>query len=528
MVKLLIADDEPLVCVGLQSMLKWRDFGIEIVGTARNGAQAMEMIERFRPDIVISDIKMPIKTGLELAEECAAKYGRLPLFIFLTNYEEFAFVKQALFFQAVDYLVKIELSPEMLSEAIQKALAIAEEHNSRANLISSAQRSGIQSLREKFFLRLYNNLFESDEQYLAQKEELMINFSAPAYIAASGIVESADVSQGGQMSLFASAVQMLRETLSKIFTCYVTILDLQYFSVVFCLDETDPAKQKKLLERELSRACGILRGYFGVSIRAACGSAAENPRRLDESFQQAQHTLHQTTPEKPILFYTSGQGEDFDFSKMRPGLRRAFEEMDTAAFHATLTEIIEYFSAHPDCETQALDTACNVLYMATSLLPDGENTVRQIFEGETENYRGIHRLHSAKAVVGWLEKLRDGCCDILAVQKQGYRKQVVNAVQEYIRENLGERLTLNNVAAIFNFSPNYLSQLFSKYAEEGFVEYITSARIKAAKEMLSKGNDKIFEISEKLGFESAYYFSKVFKKLEGVSPRTYIRNLEKN
>ena len=122
MTRLLIADDEPLVCVGLRSMLQWEDYGIEIVGTARNGRQAAEMIESLRPDIVITDIKMPLKTGLELAEECNRKYGKLPLFIILTSFEEFEFVRRALEFQAVDYLVKLELTAETLAASIRRAL----------------------------------------------------------------------------------------------------------------------------------------------------------------------------------------------------------------------------------------------------------------------------------------------------------------------------------------------------------------------------------------------------------------------
>lgn len=120
MIKMLIADDEPLVCVGIQSMLQWGEYGIEIVGTARNGQVAEEMIEQLKPDIVISDIKMPVKTGLELAESCVEKYGRIPLFIFLTSYEEFEFVKKAMHLQVVDYLIKLELSPETLANAVKK------------------------------------------------------------------------------------------------------------------------------------------------------------------------------------------------------------------------------------------------------------------------------------------------------------------------------------------------------------------------------------------------------------------------
>lgn len=105
MIKMLIADDEALVCIGLQSMLKWEDYQIEIVGIAHNGAQAEEMIESLRPDLVISDIKMPVKTGLQVAESVRDKYGRIPLFIFLTSYEEFEYARRAIHLQAADYLV---------------------------------------------------------------------------------------------------------------------------------------------------------------------------------------------------------------------------------------------------------------------------------------------------------------------------------------------------------------------------------------------------------------------------------------
>ena len=97
-------------------------------------------------------------------------------------------------------------------------------------------------------------------------------------------------------------------------------------------------------------------------------------------------------------------------------------------------------------------------------------------------------------------------------------------MQEYILQNLGKRLSLNDVAAVFNFNPSYLSQLFAKYAECGFVEYITAARIDAAKEMLARGEGRIHEIADRLGVDSAFYFSKVFKKHVGVSPRECLQS----
>lgn len=79
------------------------------------------------------------------------------------------------------------------------------------------------------------------------------------------------------------------------------------------------------------------------------------------------------------------------------------------------------------------------------------------------------------------------------------------------------------MAAVFGFSPNYLSQLFARQADCPFVEYVTREKIRAAKDMMREENVKLYEIAERLGFDNAFYFSKVFKKIEGCSPREYMQ-----
>ena len=103
-----------------------------------------------------------------------------------------------------------------------------------------------------------------------------------------------------------------------------------------------------------------------------------------------------------------------------------------------------------------------------------------------------------------------------------YNNHIVTNVRKYINEHVSERLSLNEVAAVFGISPNYLSQLFSKYNDTGFSEYINICKITEAKRLLEEENMKVYEAAEALGFESAFYFSKVFKRVEGVSPTEYV------
>lgn len=143
--------------------------------------------------------------------------------------------------------------------------------------------------------------------------------------------------------------------------------------------------------------------------------------------------------------------------------------------------------------------------------------ILKISESQHDAFAALPLLHEGEPVAFYHESPNT---------QLDHRAQVVGQVQQYIRDHLSERLTLNDVAAVFNFSPNYLSQLFAQNSESGFVKFVTATRITAAKELMASTDLKVYEISDKVGFNSAFYFSKVFKKLEGVSPREYMQRMK--
>lgn len=536
MIKLLIADDEALVCIGLQSMLKWEEYNIEIVGIAHNGAQAEEMIESLRPDIVITDIKMPVKTGLEVAEAVRKKQSRLPLFIILTSFEEFEYAKSAIELQAVDYLVKLELTSQMLTASILKAISRLEDYKSlEKNVSDSPHRSDLQGHREKFFTRLLNNLFENKNQYLLQLKDLEIQLTQPAYVVSTcRILGPTSIPSRGDklVALCSSTVQMAKETLAQAGECHVVSLDMRNFAVILpAAGGTDPAGWTPEIGKLLAHMASVLHNYFNVTVIGAVGYAVEDPYLLRDSYESARRAMPEAVREQSFVFYspeTHAQEEHplFDFSESRQDIRRAFEEMDTRALYAIITRMIEDFDSRPELVVPAMDAACNVLYMATSLLADGKNMVEQIFGDEPEGYRAIYQQHTMEGIVSWLTRFRDGSCELLSTRRQSYKEQLVKNVQSYIKRNLDSKLSLNQVADVFSFSPNYLSHLFSKTAGINFVDYITETKIAAAKDMMLRGEGRVYEISQKLGYESAFYFSKVFKKVEGISPREFMQQVE--
>lgn len=529
MINLLIADDEPLVQAGIKSMVNWEELGIHLIGTATNGSIAYNMIKEHSPEIVITDIKMPVMTGLELAKKCFEEKRTLPVFIILTSYEDFHFAKEALTYQVLDYLIKLELTPEVLTTTIRRAIARVQELQ-QSNQAQESAPDSLYLIKEQFYTRLVMNLFESENQFLSQAGNLNLSFDYASYAVSYLEILSSqtqELSAEQQLNLYSSCLQIAGEITPKYLPCHVLSLDTKHFLILFFLSPDHTANYKEILGSTLRQVSQMLFNYYSVNVHASVGSLVHTPMQIASSFQDAKQIFSQVDDTTPILFAEDiDTGENlrnvFNISLFKEDIRKAYTEYDEKALYDIFTSIIELFSDKPTHNVQAMDAAGNILYLSLSLLSDGEQIVSEIFRDRPNGYRSLYELTGVEQIMEWLTVLRDGLCDSFSTHKKDYKNHIVAHVKKYINEHIEEKLTLNKVAEVFNISPNYLSILFSKYNDMGFTDYINQSKIQAAITMLEKGDLKVYEISDILGFESAFYFSRVFKKVTGLSPRDYV------
>lgn len=412
MYKLLIVDDEPLVQVGIKSMLNWADYDLEVIGTAVNGQIALNIIRDQNPDIIITDIKMPVMDGLELIRNVRNEYGPdYPDFIVLTSYEDFHMVKEAIKYQVTDYLVKVELTSETLSSSIIRALERVKKYKPKDDS-DKETFDYVDGIMDKFFIKLLNNLFESEEQFYSQSKDLSLNFNYSKYVCCYGIFDesySKNLTLEKKLSLFSSSIQMIKELANKYMPCYCIGLDSRHFALVFCYENSDNDSLSYINEvNEIVESINqSLLKYYKTSFLCKTGRAVNHPLNIYESCKMARDELKKT-----------------------------------------------------------IDLAENG-------------------EADADN-------------------------------------RIVRNVKKYIKEHATEKLSLNEVASAFGISPNYLSQLFSRFNDCGFSEYINICKISESKRLLATGNYKVYEVADLMGFESSFYFSKVFKKYEGISPTDYL------
>lgn len=530
MYKLLILDDEPLVQAGIRSMLHWDDIDVTICGVASNGQLGWELMQQEQPDIILTDIKMPVMSGLDLLKKTREEYPdyHYPAFIILTSYEDFQLAKEAITYHAADYLVKIELTPDALKDSILRAIESIRSYTKPQEAQPALSSTDLQALREKFFIRLLHNLYDSSEQFDLLRQDLDIPFSYVAYQCCyfemhNPTIDSMTIEK--QLTLYASSYQMLQEIAGKYVNAYFVTLDRKH-GVIIVLYHAEPTdKELSFLSECLQQVSASLTNYYQTSLKCGIGSLVHAPLSISDSYQaarQAFRTLPDATGIADITDVTVDRHSTFNLSLVKDDLSRAFSEYDEEVLDLVIEQICTLFTENPTHYVQALDAACNVLFLSISLMPNGEEVVSSLYTDYSDGYRSIYAQKSTEQVIHWLKQFRDRLCQSFAEHKKEHRHHIVDNVKKYIEMHVTQKLNLNEVASVYGISPNYLSALFRKYNYCGYSEYVTERKIAEAKRMMQDENKKIYEIADALGFESAFYFSKVFKKVEGVSPSDYL------
>ncbi|PHV70050.1 hypothetical protein CS063_12135 [Sporanaerobium hydrogeniformans] len=418
MYKLLIVDDELLVQIGVKSMLNWEKEAIEVIGMAPNGMQAFEIIQRERPELIITDIKMPVMDGIELIKKCHQELDYEPQFILLTSHEDFSLAKAAVNLDVTEYLIKLELSEEVLKDAID--LAKKRWHKKNVRLGEEQLPSSHNQGKIKELLR---NLIEEVPMLVDAKQELAI--MAPDLVMGKLAILSFYIQLEDEETLeikekercYEYTINVTHEIIRKEYSAQTIVFKRGYFCVIISTE----AKQVSDLQQVVERIITSSLQYFGVQLKVGISELDLGIDRIREGWEQANKVLEANRLGKTILFYS---------------------ELDESEY-----------------------------------------------------------------------------------EKNSYTSRFIFKVESYIKENIYNRLTLNEVALALNISPNYLSVIFKRKHPCGFSNYVSKVKIKKAKQLLAQGDMKIYEVSDLLNYTNAYYFSKVFKKVTGLTPKEYILTL---
>lgn len=541
MYQVLLVDDEPLILTGIQSMINWEDYDCVITDKASNGKQALEKMEKSMPDIVITDIKMPVMTGIEFMQECRDR-GYDTVFILLTNLEEFSLAKSALALGAADYLVKMEMTQEMMGNSLKRATEMCNQKRILTDKIPHREfhPKDVKQTATGFFrdiLEKAGNLsdeFRKKWQEPVEKMELEQLYENGVLMWIRPYKDRdlfENVSEDDRKEMLDYAQSLMEQFMNRIHSGCCTLV-WKRMGILAILPGQN--RTEKYYRDTGKKICNILEDYFGCQTLVAISAPMEDiwggSKRALSQIKKIQEFYYYHSNEPVILvsdveahFWEErhARHDTFDISFLKKDLRQALVQQDKEKVNSVFEELSALFTEFHPAREQVVNACANLYYFFLSYVEE-DALIKEEMPYPSVVMEILLECFTLKAHTRWLLKFGSWVGNTMENFHRGSKTdKIVEAAKEYVRENYGEKLTLAAIASKIGISQGYLSSVFKKQTGGNLNDYINQMKIEKAKELLEKHEYMMYEISDMLGFENPYYFSKVFKKLTGITPSEY-------
>ena len=538
MYRVMIVDDEPLILAGIASLLDWKEYGCEISGKAANGQQALKLMEEQKPDIVITDIKMPGMDGIGFMKAVKERGWDDVIFILLTNLEEFSLARQALSLGAVEYLVKMELTEEKLADSLRLAMERREmkrKAEAAGTAVTVSREEAVRGYIEKLLTdggtfsggASSGNASEASAQNQGEGYDSCLRRPVLAIISFNYGYEgfSSDFTREDQKKVISFAENIIEQMVKGYFdhSCLVR-RELNSLVLVMSTDGIEDYREqiRSLGEKIIS----VVKDYFEVSVSVAVSSRKESLGEfgalLYEAMSATNHYFYHSLD--PVVFYseeceTSARHTgSFHIGFLKKDLSQAVALNDSGRLEEILNQVACLLREHNPSRQQAVNACANLYFFLSSFFEDGEEPD---FPYEVNIMEKLGRLGTLGQIIQWINWFKEAVSRILERRRDTRVDKIAEMVREYVMEHYKERITLGQAAEALNISQGYLSTAFKKQSGESFTNYVSAIKIEKAKELIASHQYMMYEVSDLLGFDTPFYFSKVFKKVTGMSPKEY-------
>ena len=519
--------DECVVREGLRDCIDWERYGFEFCGDAPDGELALPQIRKLRPDILITDIKMPFMDGLALSKLVCAELPETRI-ILISGHNDFEFAQEAIEIGVEQYLLKPVTKASLLKTLEDVSRKIDEEREQK-DYLRRFQQEGPeyeQFARRKFFEQITSGTLRVSEIY-EQAKKLQIDIDAEGYTVILLTLQSrgtAEYSQTLAERLEELMAYLLRYGEYLLFRCNLMTYCVIVKGSAAGLDEA----VRRCLEN-IERRCGdeALAWYAAVSEPVARLSELPGCYASAHTILSYRHLL----PERHVLTADVLQKpqrgtlpalDEVDASKADPAIIRNFLQTGMRE------EIPDFVSEYLASFGNALDSMLFRQYVLLELRFSAIRAAKSFGYSQEEFLRPLTSGQELPAD-GGRETLEKSCAALLRraielrEEESGNQyKSMLKRALRYIDQNYtDETLSLNTVAKAANISPNYFSGVFSQEMGQTFVEYLTEKRMERAKELLRYSGKRSSEVAYEVGYRDPRYFSFLFKKTQGCTPSSY-------
>ncbi|SFB45287.1 two-component system, response regulator YesN [Cohnella sp. OV330] len=525
MIKVIIVEDEMLVRIGLKNSIEWAKLGMEVIADFSNGQAAWDFYEQVRPDLILTDIRMPNMDGMELISRIRENDGQTKIII-LTAYEEFDWVHKAIRFGVTDYILKFKMSIDEMEKVLQKVQAELKTKSFRSPSEPQHDQLNAINLKENAMKDYLSYGRYSDAEFAAITKELRFRLQPERLLLCVMAIdnfkqmESKFKDSHGNLIRF-SILNMMSELLAGYNRGEVIYeRDEKYILTFSFQDVVSESNIYQQLQDILSHISSVIKTYLNASVTFGISSINNGYSALKPMYAECLRMLDLRFVLGNVSYIRSdvmgaerisknvAMKLDKTIREWEPFNDRYFKEIEAGIQSLGQLERI----SKQDIQVMMI----RWIHWPTVNL----NSYADDISGMALDYAG--RIHQSLTLdeniaifTRYLHEVQH-----FHEKKRAISKEIAEAIK-YIQAHYDQDLSLQQLADQVKMNPSYLSRLFKKHLQTSFIEYLNAYRIDMAKNLLMNTHLKSYEIAAKTGYKDDSYFSRIFKRVTGMRPHEF-------
>lgn len=525
--KVLIVDDEPLERNLVKNCINWKYLGMEIAGEASNADEALRLMEKESPEIVFTDIQMPVTDGIQLIEIATPKYPETK-FVVLTGYDNFDYAQRSIRLGVSDFLVKPINDEDVFQTASNLKKLIEREKTRRVEYdkLKKQLYDSLPYLKERFCNELLKGGLD-DRTAEERMTFLGIQFKYRSFQVAVLAINFSE--SDNEESRYVQGLNVME----KVRACFLEnrhaliFFDIQNRIVILNNDEDfDLLEKCELLKDAVGRSPGC-------SVGIGVGSLKREPREISVSYQEALDALDYRVAvgKNAVVPYHHIHLNNRENRSNAAELYNKLGIYLKSGLKTEAKEIIGQLLDSVDLENAAAirrihTAALEILMICLRNTMDTEMDTEDLYKYEVESLSRIFQIDTLPEIKAHLFRVMENCSQTIGRQQISKIDHLILSVKKYVDLNYPSReLSLSSAAKTFFLNPSYLSRTFKKEAGVSFSEYLTTVRMEKAIRLLMEQDMRSFEIADAVGISDANYFGTCFKKYTGVSVSDYRKSM---
>ncbi|TBL78510.1 response regulator transcription factor [Paenibacillus thalictri] len=524
---MLVDDDYPVVQY-LAQIIPWEELNLRLQGMYDNPLEALKQAKAEMPDILITDIGMPLLSGIDLIEQLKNIDGDLYTII-LSCYNDFRYAQQAVKLNVQDYILKETISSDMVVGQLRKLckrLDEARENRKRQDKLKLILHGSKAELKQKFLLETLHHPIWHPEDWLETLKQYGIDLAAHSCLIVLYRVERYEETKTILHMTDDMLVYAVENITDEVAGSSLGAISLRYSAKAgfMLIPSPDERKENEYL-RVLERVQEALKTYLKADVSFYIGEWCQQPCELKSVMRRQLLALESGfyLPEKYIGTIQEAEFSKDDlfasFSSALDELKRLILQEDAEGMEAAVAKWIDFIEMRRFSPDIAKEWALKLildLRLKFKLL-QGLHTAYsdQVLHGTMSEIDNVNRLKS------WiLAHLNEMLMQMGAIVRQSQRGEIRKA-HRYVENHLDQKITLEEVADHLHLNPSYFSRLYKKETGLTFIEYVIQTKMGKAKELLDHTDKTVEEIAYMLGYDNKSYFIRLFKNEIGLPPREY-------